>query len=136
MCHLKWTNVMQTISKQKEEKKDLGIKNIRFEPNQNVNDLEKELPISLLEIVVSLVPSISKLGNCNETQYNEQTNLIEVVEQLLIDFNRRNLNNRCRNGQDYDYENLMKNNSNVNIPFTSLVSPIQKQLTWSHIESI
>jgi ribosome-binding ATPase YchF (GTP1/OBG family) len=127
---------MQTISKQKEEKKDLGIKNIRFEPNQNVNDLEKELPISLLEIVVSLVPSISKLGNCNETQYNEQTNLIEVVEQLLIDFNRRNLNNRCRNGQDYDYENLMKNNSNVNIPFTSLVSPIQKQLTWSHIESI
>jgi hypothetical protein len=32
---------MQTISKQKEEEKILGIKNIRLEPNQNVNDLEK-----------------------------------------------------------------------------------------------
>jgi hypothetical protein len=97
---------------------------------------KNNIPSVVLEIVVSLVPSISKLGNCYETQYNEQTNLMEVVEQLLIDFNPRNLNNRCRNGQDYDYENLMKNNSNVNIPLTSLVSPIQKQLTWSHIESI
>jgi hypothetical protein len=93
--------------KTKGRRKDLGIKNIRLEPNQNVNDLKKQHPISLLEIVISLVPLISKLGNCNETQYNEQTNLMEIVEQLLIDFNPRNLNNRCRNGQDYDYDNLM-----------------------------
>jgi hypothetical protein len=57
---------------------------------------------------------------------------MKIVEQLLIDFNPRNLNKRCKNGQDYDYESLMKNNSNVNIPWTSLTSPIQKQLTWSH----
>jgi hypothetical protein len=75
-----------------------NLMNIRLEPNQNVNDLEKQHPISLLEIVISLVPSISKLGKCYETQYNEQTNLMKIVEQLLIDFNPINLNNRCRNG--------------------------------------
>lgn len=31
--------------KTKGRKKDLGIKNIRLEPNQNVNDLEKQHPI-------------------------------------------------------------------------------------------
>ncbi len=43
---------------------------------------------------------------------------MEIVEQLLIDFNPTNLNNRCRNGQDYDNENLMnirlEPNQNVN----------------------
>jgi len=41
VSYLKWTNVVQTISKQKEEEKIWGLKNIRLEPNQNVNDLEK-----------------------------------------------------------------------------------------------
>jgi hypothetical protein len=60
--------------KTKGRKKDLRIKNIRLEPNQNVNDLEKQHPISLLKIVISLVPSISKLGNCYEhNTMNRQT---------------------------------------------------------------
>jgi hypothetical protein len=98
--------------------------------------LEKQHPNSLLEIIINLVTSISKLWHCYKHNTMNKQNLVEIVEQLLIDFNPRNLNNRCRNGQDYDYESLMNNNSNVNIPLTSLVSPIQKQLTWSHIESI
>jgi hypothetical protein len=86
--------------------------NIRLKPNQNVNDLEKQHPSSLLEIIISVVTSIFKLRHCYKyKQYNEQTNLVEIVEQLLIDFNPRNLNNRCKNGQDYDYESLMNNNS-------------------------
>jgi hypothetical protein len=98
--------------KTKGRKKDLRIKNIRLEPNQNVNDLEKQHPSSLLEIIISVVTSIFKLRHCYKyKQYNEQTNLVEIVEQLLIDFNPRNLNNRCKNGQDYDYESLMNNNS-------------------------
>jgi hypothetical protein len=38
---------MQSISKQKKEEKIGGLKIIRLEPNQNVNDLEKQHPILL-----------------------------------------------------------------------------------------
>jgi hypothetical protein len=93
---------------------------------------KNNIPSVVLEIVVSLVPSISKLGNCYETQYNEQTNLMEVVEQLLIDFNPRNLNNRCRNGQDYDYENLM----NIKLEPNQNVNGLQKQHLNSFLEII
>ncbi len=65
---------------------------------------KKQHPNSLLERMISLVTSISQITTLLQTQYNEQTNLVDIVEQLLIDFNPRSLrNNRCRNGQDYDY---------------------------------
>ncbi len=74
VSYFKWTQCYSNHFKTKGRRKDLGIKNIRLKINQNVNDLEKQHPISLLEIVISLVPSISKLGNCSEhNTMNKQT---------------------------------------------------------------